>query len=89
MKFRRILYLVLGIICVLYNLLVCFVHYVKHASPPQDDLPFQIGWYIGNCLLFVLGAIFFRAAYRLGKKIKSKVLIQEFLKDEIQQNSVR
>lgn len=89
MKFRRILYLVLGIIFVLFNALIDFGFYLTNTSPRRSEILYQIVWYTLLHLFFTLGGILFYAAYRLEKKIKSEALIQEFLKDEIQQNSVR
>ena len=78
MKIRRIIFIVLGCLFAVFNLLVDVAIAIK---PPADfDIPAQykgdtayaIGHYLGANLLFIIGAIFFYLAYRTSQKIKRK-----------------
>ncbi|MFT3912149.1 MAG: hypothetical protein QM737_22170 [Ferruginibacter sp.] len=69
MNTRRVIYLILGFFLVLVNLLVDLLHY-KELYMESDDLPYILGSILGGHFLLIIGLIFIRASYKLGKKIK-------------------
>ena len=78
MKTRRIIYLVLGCILVVFNL-VAYINYFSNPSselvtPPalKGDIPYMIGTFLGLSLFLIIGVIFLYASYRVGRKIAKK-----------------
>ena len=78
MKIRRIIYLVLGCILVVFNVVAYVTYFSNPASalaiPPEEkgDIPYLIGEYLGLNLFLIVGVIFLYASYRVSKKIARK-----------------
>jgi hypothetical protein len=78
MKTRRIIYLVLGCILVLFNLVACVNYFFNPAAeitvPPEHkgDIPYVIGHFIGLNLFLIIGVILLYASYRIGRKLARK-----------------
>jgi EamA domain-containing membrane protein RarD len=66
MKTRRNIYLIIGVVLILLNLLVDIVNFNEDKS---KDIPYSIGYFIGAHIFLLIGIILVRMAYKLHKKI--------------------
>ena len=71
MKTRRTVYLVIGVLLILLNLVVDLTEYASFNSNYISPA-YNIGYFIGSHILLIIGLILLRLAYRLHKKMKSK-----------------
>ena len=76
MKIRRIIYIIIGILFILVNLLTDLLE-LSSGSSYGSDTAYNIGYFLGSHLLLFIGLIFLRQAYKLGKKIKQAKLNTE------------
>ena len=65
MKTRRNVYLIVGIILIILNLLVEITEYIDNP----EYFSFNIGYLIGYNFLLICGLVLLRFAYKLQKKI--------------------
>ncbi len=78
MKIRRIIYLVLGCILVVFNLVAYVNFFFNPASelavPPEHkgDVPYLIGHFLGLNLFLIIGVVLLYASYRIRRKIAKK-----------------
>lgn len=72
MRTRRIIYLVIGSLLIVLNLLVDLVGYAHTENPEYDnDTAYRIGTMIGGHFLLIIGAFLLLGAYRLSSKINN------------------
>lgn len=71
MKIRRVVYIILGSILILLNILIDIVN--PDESPfTEGDGAYNIGYFIGSHILIVVGVLFLFLAFRVHKRIKSR-----------------
>jgi uncharacterized membrane protein len=71
MKIRRTIYIILGSLLILLNILVDIVNPDK--SPMAEDAgAYDIGYFVGSHILIVFGLLFLFWAYKLHKKIRTR-----------------
>ena len=66
MKTRRNIYLIIGGVLIVLNLLVDIVNFNEDKS---KDISYSIGYFIGSHILLLTGIILLRMAYTIHKKI--------------------
>ncbi len=71
MKTRRNIYIGIGSILILLNVLVDIISFTEY-TPESTGVGFSIGYFIGSHFLLIFGVILLRLAYRLNKRIKSR-----------------
>ena len=71
MKTRQIIYIVIGSICILLNLLVDVVQLRDIKNNITSDA-YGIGYLFGQHILLLIGIILFISAYKLKKKIRNQ-----------------
>ena len=71
MKTRQIIYIVVGSICILLNLLVDVVQLRDIKNNITSDA-YGIGYLFGQHILLLIGIILFISAYKLKKKIRNQ-----------------
>jgi len=79
MKLRRTIFLVLGILFLLFQL----VSYAGMHIDPSKGRAYNAGYIVGSNLFLVLSLVFFWVAYRAHRKIKERAdqqILDEFLK---------
>jgi hypothetical protein len=69
LRTRKNIYIIIGSILIVINLLVDLLEIIEH-NPVSADQAYSIGYFIGSNILVIFGLIFLRLAYRLHKKIK-------------------
>lgn len=69
MKSRRGLYIIVGIILIVINLLIDLLEFSKF-NKGSNDSAYTIGYFIGSHVLLLFGLILLRIAYKLQQKIK-------------------
>jgi uncharacterized membrane protein len=69
MKVKKFLYLIVGALFILLNLITDILSLSEYKS---NDAYYNIGYFIGSHILFLVGIIFLRLAYKINKKLKSK-----------------
>ncbi len=70
MKIRRAVYVVLGCIFILLNILIDIVN--PDRSPiSENENGYAIGYFIGSHFLIIFGLIFLGLAFKVHKKIKA------------------
>jgi hypothetical protein len=84
MKLRKALYIAFGIVFTLIGVAQNMLSLSEYASLLQSDVPYAIGYIIGNQILLVIGLLLLRSAAKLDKKIKALeeyIDLDEFGKD--------
>ena len=71
MKARRTVFLILGILFIVLNLLVEFTMPAHPYSAEEDNAAYRTGAFIGGNLFVIIGLIFIIIAYRTQRKIIS------------------
>ena len=71
MKTRQIIYIVVGSICILLNLLVDVVQLRDIKNNITSDA-YGIGYLFGQHILLLIGIILFISAYKVKKKIRNQ-----------------
>ncbi|MEO6252846.1 MAG: hypothetical protein ABIO79_06055 [Ferruginibacter sp.] len=71
MKTRRTVYIIIGSLLLVLNLLVDLVELSENKWDPGDGAA-GIGYIIGSHIFVITGLIFLRLAYTLHKKIRAK-----------------
>jgi len=71
MKIRRIIYIILGALLILLNILVDIVNPDK-SPMAEDENAYNIGYFIGSHFMILLGLFFLYLAFKLHKKIKAR-----------------
>ena len=69
MKSRRIMYLAIGCILIILNLIIDILSLDEYRS---NDTLYGIGYFIGSHILMIIGIVFIRFAYKINRKIKAK-----------------
>ena len=69
MKVKKYVYLIVGALFILLNLLTDILSLSEYNS---NDAFYNIGYFLGSHILFLVGIIFLRMAYKINKKLKSK-----------------
>ena len=78
MKVKKYVYLIVGALFILLNLLTDILSLSEYNS---NDAFYNIGYFLGSHILFLVGIIFLRMAYKINKKLKSK---ENSLEEEIE-----
>ena len=71
MKTRKNIYLTVGILLIVLNLLVDIAEFKRFKSLSEDSA-YTIGYFIGSHLFLFSGVLLLRWAYKLQKKIENK-----------------
>jgi hypothetical protein len=71
MKIRRAIYIILGSLFILVNILVDIINPDNSPMVTQGNA-FSFGYFIGSHFLIIFGLVFLGLAYRVNKKIKRK-----------------
>ena len=71
MKTRKNIYLTVGIILILINILVDIVEFNSFKSLSEDNA-YNIGYFIGSHFFLFAGLALLRMAYKVQKKINNK-----------------
>jgi hypothetical protein len=71
MKTRRTVYLIIGSLLLVLNLLVDLVELSQNKMLPGDTA-YNIGYIIGSHIFAITGLIFLRLAYKAHKKIRAQ-----------------
>ena len=69
MKIRKNVYLIIGIVLIILNLLVDIIQLSENSS---RDTSYNIGYFIGSNSLLIIGMVLIRISYKLNKKLKRK-----------------
>ncbi len=71
MKIRRAIYIILGSLLILLNILVDIV--TPDRSPmTQEADAYNIGYFVGSHILIIFGLLFLFLAFRLHKRIRAR-----------------
>lgn len=70
MKTRRIIYVTIGSILVLINLLFDLMTWSEYNAAASTTQAYDIGYFLGSHILLIFGLVFLRLAYKLNKRIK-------------------
>ena len=70
MKIRRVVYIILGSLLILFNILVDIVNPDKSRITAGDGA-YSIGYFVGSHILIIVGLLFLIMAFRVHKKIKA------------------
>jgi hypothetical protein len=70
-KTRRNIYLGIGSILILLNILMDMVELTKDSSSPAVS-PYSVGYFLGAHILMIVGFLLLRMAYKVNQRIKSK-----------------
>lgn len=80
MKARRNIYLVIGGLLVIINLLVDVVA-LQEQDPAVNDGMFNAGYFLGSHFLLIIGLVFLRWAYKINRRLAKRSEIE--LEDSI------
>ena len=79
MKTRRNIYLIIGTVLVVLNLLTDFVSLSEYSS---QDNGYNIGYFIGSHFLMIIGFVLLRFAYKINQRLK--IAAPNSLEEEIE-----
>ena len=68
MKGRRNVYLIIGSVLIILNLLLDIASLSEYK--PQDS-SYSIGYFIGSHFLMIIGLVLYRLAYKINRRLKS------------------
>lgn len=71
MKTRKNIYLTIGILLIILNLLLDIAEFKRFKSLSENSA-YTIGYFIGSHLFLFMGVLLLRWAYKLQKKIEKK-----------------
>ena len=71
MKFRRNIYIVIGLFLIIVNFLVDIIQLLE-KNEYSGESSYNVGYFIGSHFLLLFGLLFLRTAYKVNRKIKSK-----------------
>ena len=77
MKARRTIYIVIGSILILLNILLDIASFYEvinsgNPDPSENGGAFSVGYFIGGHIFLIIGLVLLRLAYKLNKKIKNE-----------------
>ena len=71
MKTRRGVYIFVGSLLIIINLLVDLVSFGDYQTE-NDSSAYNFGYLLGAHIFLIVGLVFLRSAYKVHKKIKNK-----------------
>lgn len=72
MKWRKNIYLIIGILLIVFNLLAYLGGAKMQPEDPFADSGVRIGYFIGSNIFLIVGIVFVFLSYRVRQKMKKK-----------------